>query len=563
MVSTAFAEENAMLLPEKKGETITPQGFYSTHQWSSLRLNRSMRAVSSDASGTLLGMDRMGRVFVLETVGWRQVLGIVLDETKNEEDILLEVTSSLEDLALEEEEEVLEFEADEMDGSLDTQEDATSQTLMSADLQQGIFDPLLDSSQDGGEGAEHLLWYDATEAVHYACRATGCLVSTDRGQRWKPALDIEQATHFFRKDKKIWLATSNGILLKKNAYTTWQQVSAPIPVYRFIGDQYAGTAKGLLRQSPSGYWEQMLPARYADLIVVDGIEGENGALWLLTSAGLLQRSRDTDVWVMRNIDVDLRRLLPLAEAGHWLAYGGQKILETLDYGKSWQPLQQGLPSSEIVEAILWKGSVVLATTEGAYHLVLKTHQQNFQVVDGPMDINRLLKLALMEIDLQSDLSRMRRSSLIRYATPIVAVYGEYNTPRSISADYGSIASKATTRNDWKFGFNLCFGLCGTAIYDTEFSADEQVSVIDGQVFSEEDTLPAANSVSSALSRYQYDLADYVVQLYMTWLRLEAQKPALEKMSLQQQVSYLLEVEEVISRLDAVTDGRFGSSRMEQ
>ena len=83
-------------------------------------------------------------------------------------------------------------------------------------------------------------------------------------------------------------------------------------------------------------------------------------------------------------------------------------------------------------------------------------------------------------------------------------------------------------------------------------------VIDGSVYASDaaGVVPAAAGISSSLIKYRQAVLDYVIGLYTTHQRLLRQQKSIQRLSLLEQVKHELELQEVVSRLDVVTDGTY-------
>jgi hypothetical protein len=151
--------------------------------------------------------------------------------------------------------------------------------------------------------------------------------------------------------------------------------------------------------------------------------------------------------------------------------------------------------------------------------------------------------------------------------PRLQVGARLNQDRGAGSNVGAYTFDGDADNSWDAWLRLCIGRCDTI----EFSSDEELIsdgvgetesdfyVLDGEVYSEVDPGALASAgaqVAENIARYRHDLSQTLTVLYYSRLRLVADRDAVSRLPLADQVAHELEIQFVTARLDALTDGYF-------
>ena len=227
----------------------------------------------------------------------------------------------------------------------------------------------------------------------------------------------------------------------------------------------------------------------------------------------------------------------------------------------WSPIYDGLTASQVFDIDVWKGAPIIGTEEGVFFLQLGGSQTDvdlFKQVTLP-ELPVLLEAAQGELDGQLSSIEIQRRFINSRRVPQLSLTGEYGRDRSIGADYGAIQTIANDNLQWRVTLAACFGACSSSSASSAFSGDvDDLMVIDGDVYETGDAgvLPAAANVLSDIVGHRQSISNTVIDLYTTYQRLLLQSPEMSNLSLFEQSLHQLELDEVISRIDAVTDGQF-------
>lgn len=549
--------------------------FYPDHVWDKLDISRSICALEVLKTGDLLAMACTGRIYRMSRMGrWSVAFGASFDADEfDPEQLLLDAESTIEELNTDDSEEVYDEDGEELVELLPDD--------VAEEVEQSIFDPIRDRVRGGEESIRppRSIHEDTNSGAIFACRDDGCYRSPDGGYNWYPLNELPVSREFVRFGDTIFAASEQGVWWSKNGGRDWFEADSGmqnIQVRSIDGSDeilLAATSEGVFMSLDGVRWGKTIPPRYADLaaedICVDNLT--NGGLWIATKEGIL-RSDDLmqSVYPLgKNPLSGTRELYQWTDNNnHLFSVGADGVWESIDGGMRWYPIYEGLSSGQIFDIEIWKGAPVIATTEGVYYLVPgKTGDWNqvFSSIELP-PLNVILDSALTELDGQLSSIEIQRRFLNSRRVPQLNLTGEYGHDRAIGADYGAIRSTATNAEQWQFTIAACFGACSSSTSSTAFvGMADDLMVVDGEVYESGDSgvLPAAANVLSNIITYRQDVSGSVIDLYTTYQRLILQSDEIAGLSLFEQSLHQLEMDEVLSRLDALTDGTFYQTLTQQ
>ena len=544
-----------------------PIQFAGQYSWSKLRLSQSVCAIEVLNTGDLMAMSCSGLVYTMQRSGtWRQVLGRSLDfDEIDPEQLLLDAEATIDELNTDDTEEVFNEDDELVEVIPDDVAD---------EIEQSIFDPIRDRVRGGTQSIRpplSLFQDDFTLSV-FACRLDSCYRSPDNGSTWYAIEELPRTREVIRFKSTLLAATEQGIWWSRNGGISWAPSdsslqSLEIRALAAEGDiLMAATSEGTFISLDAVKWGKTLPPRYADLasedVAFDPVV--EGGLWLATHRGIL---RSDDLLqslypIGQNPLSGTRQIVTWKdEPGHLFSIGSDGVWESMDGGMRWSPIYDGLTASQVFDIDTWKGVPIIGTEEGVFFLQIGEQQTDidlFQKVTLPK-LPILLEAAQDELDGQLSSIEIQRRFINSRRVPQLSITGEYGRDRSIGADYGAIQTIANDNTQWRITLAACFGACSSSSASTAFSGDvDDLMVIDGDVYETGDAgvLPAAANVLSDIVGHRQSISNTVIDLYTTYQRLLIQSPEMTNLSLFEQSLHQLEMDEVISRIDAVTDGKF-------
>ena len=545
----------------------TPIQFSGRYSWSKLRLSKAICALDVLQTGDIIVMSCSGLVYkMLRSGSWRQVLGRSLEsEELDPEQILLDAEATIDELNTDDTEEVFNDDEELVDVIPDDIAD---------EIEQSIFDPIRDRVRGGAQSIRPplSLYQDPLTQTVFACRIEACYRSPDNGTTWYQIQGLPKTRDIIRFKTTLLAATEQGVWWSRNSGVSWTLSDTGLQSLevRSIVSQgdilLAATSEGAFISLDGVRWGKTLPPRYADLASEDICfdPSSEGGLWVATHRGIL---RSDDLLqslypIGQNPLTGTRQILSWNdEAGHLFSIGSDGVWESMDGGVRWSPLYDGLTASQVFDIDVWKGVPIIGTEEGVFFLQPGERQANvdiFQQVQLP-ELPLLLEAAQGELDTQLSGIEIQRRFINSRRVPQLSITGEYGRDRSIAADYGAIQSVANDNLQWGVTVAACFGACSSSSSSSAFSGDvDDLMVIDGDVYETGDAgvLPAAANVLSNIIGHRQSISNTVIDLYTTYQRLLLQSPEMVNLSLFEQSLHQLEMDEVISRIDAVTDGQF-------
>ena len=525
-----------------------------------LGLSTDVRSLSLGRDGSILAMDSDGKIHLMRRDGrWTVPLSSANESLQiNDEDILLDVESSLEERI--DTEEPNQFDEDD-EVIQQLEEDLQDQ------IEGGIFDPLLE--MEAGLQSNIGIWYYQPGFVHFACRKSGCYRSFDGGKRWNKINTPPNVHDMLFVDSnsktKVLLATEQGIWYSQNFGDSWRLVSkslSSIAFYAFATDSgkvYAGSDRGLYVSKDGNRWDALKSLAIEDVPIIDVIVDRNQPAQIIAASKAdFYLSNDNAQTFVSTFQKPIRKILKTDIRGHFILIGSQGLWKSIDEGVSWNPLFVD-ENRQLFDVIEWKGTLVFATSDGVYYLAAASDETGIfdpsRSVDG---VASVVRFALLELENQTKELQVRRDIIRQFFLPTLSLYGSYDRNRNVSTDYGAIATIGNAENDFQFGVELCIGACSMASTASSTPLIDEVMVMNGEVYATNtaNIVPAAAGISTRLSKYKRDKATYAIDLFTTHQRLSRQQKRINTLSLLEQVQHALEIQEVVSRLDALTDGRY-------
>lgn len=534
------------------------------HEWTSLSLNRSIRAVSSTWNDRLLAMDYFGRIYRLEGDGsWAVVFQPNMEEKGvNVEDLLLNVEGALQE------------QWDTVD-DVDEQFDEDTEELIQLDALENewevvIDDPLL---QQKLLTSAYSLWTDERLPLVFSCYMGGCVRSDNNGSSWSEMEDLPPSFDFVTLKRKYLAATENGIWVSESNGYSWR------PVLQFpkgvtvndlaVSSDYviAATQEGLWISSDGDYWNKLDTSAFENIEFKAVLLNDSKQIWASSAEGLIFYSSKIEESVSVRNEIQPQLLLEDEWNSAITAFAGGRVFESLDQGETWQEISDQLPDFYIHDADKWKAGFVVANDSGVFYISAK--QTELEETEEPIaetepeiDLETLILVATEEMNTQlEELQVNKRTQLLRWV-PTMSVEGTYGGYRAIAANYDSVSTTGDWTIPWTMSANFCFGNCQSAATDVGFSdLSDSVMVVGNSVYRTDlgGVVPAASSVSMELKKLKRQRTQKIINLYSTTERLEKQSQRLAKASLLDQALHEIERREVAAILDLYTNGKYSAT----
>jgi hypothetical protein len=199
--------------------------------------------------------------------------------------------------------------------------------------------------------------------------------------------------------------------------------------------------------------------------------------------------------------------------------------------------------------------LLLGGERGVY---LLSEEEELMTVMMPHSLEDVLGMVLYDVDLQARQLSIQNPLLIGALSPVVSLTGSFNRDLGITIDYGGISSSAQQRISWSLGLNICFGRCGSIASSASSMQQDELMVVNGAVYSQGGVAAAATGLELGLNKKRKSLFDRTIALYQSHRRLLMQKERIKTnpVSLVEHIFLVLELEEVVALLNALTQGRY-------
>ena len=534
------------------------------HEWNSLSLNRSIRAISSTWNDRLLAMDQFGRIYRLEGDGsWAVVFQPNMqDDGVNVEDLLLSVEGALQE------------QWDTVD-DVDEEFDEETEELVQLDSIENewevvIDDPLL---QQKLLSSAYSLWTDERLPLVFSCSIGGCVRSDNNGDYWSEIEGLPPSRDFVTLDRKYLAATEQGIWISESKGYRWRpvlQFPKGLKVQKFaVNSDYvlAATEQGIWISEDGDYWKKLGGTEFENVEFETILFTDSNDIWASSSKGLVYSSDLGQSVTILDEMLSPQILLQDEWNSGLVAFDEGLAFESIDQGKSWQKISNQLPNFYIHDVDTWKGGFVVSNNSGVFYISSgesETEEISGVTLEKPpeIDLETLILVATEEINEQlNELQVNKRTQLLRWV-PIFSVEGVYGGYRALSANYDSVSTTGSWTIPWTVSTNFCFGNCQSASTDVGFSdLSDSVMVVGNSIYRTDlgGVVPAASSISMELKQMKRQRTQKIINLYSTTERLEQQSQRLSKASLLDQSLHEIERLEVAAILDLYTNGKYSAT----
>ncbi|MFZ5478042.1 MAG: hypothetical protein ACOZNI_14805 [Myxococcota bacterium] len=521
-----------------------------------------------DEEGNLHRSDDKGSTWSRELAG--EGAG---EEAPDDEAVLLEAEAIRDEEigSLEVEEEVEEVE--EVDGVEIVTIDTSEVEAALEDVRTEVEARLADRAAD--EGVAGAVWVHPTaSSLVLVGRADGTWRSEDGGRSWA-VVSSRGGTSFTAFGEGLFAGTGEGISYSIDGGRTWVDVEgaagggAVSQVVAESGWLWAAGEGGLWKSRDGLRWSVAEGIGAARVLAVVPDPAWPGGFWVATPTGLL-RSDDGGRSFFpsgRQPLTDLRRLVHLGLAGHLLAITGDGAWESVDGGVRWFPAARLLTDPDLRDVAFDGGLPVVAARTGVWRMAAPPVLEGIGRRTELMPLYDAVRAAQNRTGLEVEPLSLARASRLALFTPRLAMTLRSEWEGNRDVDYLAFSNTEDHDADWRFTANLCWGRCTSTEIDydpDDVSIDEAVYeedlyVMDGEVFTEEQVVSAAANVAQSIRAYRTHLAQVVTDAWIARQRLAQEAGQVNTLPLQAQVDHALKELELDARLDVYTEGAWRSA----
>lgn len=426
------------------------------------------------------------------------------------------------------------------------------------------------------------VWFDPSEAgVALLGRPDGVWRSADGGQAWERVDEELGAAEFYRWGGVLVIGGADGIRASLDggySYLDLGGVAQGATVYQFVGagtDLYAATSAGLFRSPDGLHWVRVLAAGQEAVRTVVPDASWAGGLWIAGESGVRRSDDGGQSFYTAGTQPlrGLRRMIPLLGQGHLLVIGADGVWESMDGGVRWVLASRLLTEPDVRGIALRDGLPVIATANGVWQVEEpKRVVEEVRPPPAGLSLGDVVDLSIHRAGLNQDALSLSHRTALLMIVPTLQVDGSVTTGHSRDSDYLLLQTSEARDYAWSANLQLCWGGCGvsytTAYSDTYGDAlsdvlgNDNLSVINGEVYDDTAIVAAAANVSQAMSAYRMTVANGLAEAWLTRQRLAAEAPLLADRPIAEQVTHLLKIQELDARMDAWTDGAWTESLQE-
>jgi hypothetical protein len=213
---------------------------------------------------------------------------------------------------------------------------------------------------------------------------------------------------------------------------------------------------------------------------------------------------------------------------------------------------------------------MVAGFDGAFDLIRAERSFDLDVVEiesipAGAEMGTLVSKALSRSGMRMGEVLTQRTIASALLLPMLTLDGSVGRRSMLSGDYEARSNKGSARRSWDLGLSACFGACraGSSYSSYDFFGDagglQDVVVIGDEVYGAQEgasLAPMAANVAERLTRYRTEIANQVSEMVLSRRRLILARSVVQSLSLREQVSHELDVQESTARLDVFTNGYF-------